>query len=407
VAAVKRTSCSLIALAVLFACASDDGDGAEGSPSGESTSATHGAESSGETPTTAPASSQDSSGELDSSAGSESTGGFGDVPEFGATLTVIATVDDGLNIPRDLEFAPDHPDQLWTANAAIHGAVILFDPGTAEQTAEVRVDAYGQHFMAFVSSFAFGEDNFFSSCQESRDEWNVGPQRPDDFMGPSLWTADLDIFAMVNQAFPPDPLEGSHLDMLHQSPLCMGIAHDQGNAYWTFDGSGGHIVYYDFMQDHGPGGSSHVDGVIRRYLNAVVTRVPEIPGHMVLDPDSRRLYIADTGTGRVMWLDTESGASNGDLANNWDGATEYTGWDGATFEPLVEGLGQPSGLALHDGRVFVSDHQSAEIIAFDLDGTELGRMPTDAVGLMGITIGPDGKLYYADGFGNEIVRVDP
>jgi sugar lactone lactonase YvrE len=261
--------------------------------------------------------------------------------------------------------------------------------------------------MAYVSSLAFGPGNLFSSCQESRDEWNVGPQTPDDFMGPTLWSADLDVFAAVNQAFPPDPLEGSHLDMLHQSPLCMGIAHDVDNVYWAFDGGNGHIVRYDFMADHGPGGSSHVDGVIRRYLNAVVTREAEIPGHLVLDRDSGMLYIADTGTGRVMRLDTASGASNGDLPNNWDGATEYTGWDGATFEAVVEGLGQPSGIELVDGRLFVTDHASAEILAYDLDGNELGRLATGATGLMGITVGPDGKLYYADGFGNEIVRVDP
>ena len=382
-------------------------EGVEESASEGSTSAPA-SESSSSAATTVVDSSEESSASIDTSGGSESTGGpTGDVPEFGATLTVIATAEDGLNVPRDLEFAPEHPEQLWTVNGAIHGAVIILDPGTPEQTAEVRVDAYGQHFMAYVSSLAFGANNTFSSCQESRDEWNVGPQMPDDFMGPTLWSADLDIFAAVNQAFPPDPLEGSHLDMLHQSPLCMGIAHDSGNIYWTFDGSAGHIVMYDFMMDHGPGGSSHVDGVIRRYLNAVVTRVAEVPSHMVLDPDSRLLYIADTGTGRIMALDTASGASNGDLPNNWDGATEYTGWDGATFEPFVEGLGQPSGLALANGRLFVSDHESAEIIAYDLQGAELGRMPTDAVGLMGITIGPDAKLWYADGFGNQIVRVDP
>jgi hypothetical protein len=384
------------------ACGADDAS--EGSANGEGSSS---AGSDGTAATTQATSSDESGPPVDTSAGSESTGGPSNVPEFGSTLTVIATADDGLNVPRDLEFAPEHPDQLWTVNGAIHGAVIIFDPGTPDQTAEVRVDAYGQHFMAYVSSLAFGPDNTFSSCQESHDEWNVGPQTPDDFMGPTLWSADLDVFAVVGQEFPPNPLEGSHLDMLHQSPLCMGIAHDDANVYWAFDGSAGHVVMYDFMMDHGPGGSDHSDGVIRRYLNAVVTRVEEVPGHMVLDPDSRRLYIADTGTGRVMWLDTQSGASNGDLPNNWDGATEYTGWDGATFEPLVEGLGQPSGLALADGRLFVTDHASAEIIAFDLDGTELGRMSTDATGLMGITLGPDGKLWYADGFGNQIVRVDP
>lgn len=395
-------------VALLVGACGGGNEGVEASASEGSTSAPGSESSSSSAATTIVDSSEASSVSLDTSGGSESTGGpTGDVPEFGATLTVIATAEDGLNVPRDLEFAPEHPDQLWTVNGAIHGAVIILDPGTPEQTAEVRVDAYGQHFMAYVSSLAFGENNTFSSCQESRDEWNVGPQMPDDFMGPTLWSADLDVFAAVNQAFPPDPLEGSHLDMLHQSPLCMGIAHDNGNVYWTFDGSGGHIVMYDFMMDHGPGGSSHVDGIIRRYLNAVVTRVAEVPSHMVLDPDSRILYIADTGTGRIMALDTASGESNGDLPNNWDGATEYTGWDGATFDPLVEGLGQPSGLALHDGRLFVSDHESAEIIAYDLQGAELGRMPTDAVGLMGITIGPDAKLWYADGFGNQIVRVDP
>ncbi|MFO0632887.1 MAG: hypothetical protein U0168_08565 [Nannocystaceae bacterium] len=261
--------------------------------------------------------------------------------------------------------------------------------------------------MSYVSSLAFGVGNRFSSCQESRDDWNVGPQRPDDFMGPTLWSADLDIFAAVNQDFPPNPLEGSHLDMLHQSPLCMGIAHESDNIYWSFDGGNGHIVRYDFMSDHGPGGASHADGVIRRYLNAVVTRVPEIPGHLVLDPDSRRLYIADTGTGRVMWLDIDSGASNGPLPNNWDGATEYSGWDGATFEPLVSGLQQPAGLALHEGRLLVSDAATAEILAFDLDGNELGRMSTDAQAIMGLAVGPDGKLYFTDGFGNRVVRIDP
>jgi hypothetical protein len=405
---IRTWSSSSLSLWFGLAAACGGDGGGSGSEAPGDTTASDPSDASDSTDAPTSTSTTGGTSEADTSAGDTgTTGGFGDVPEFGPTLTVIATARDGLSVPRDLEFAPDHPDQLWTVNGATHGVVILFDPGTPEQVAETRIDAYGQHFMAYVSSFAFGDGNFFSSCQESRNEWNVGPQDPDDFMGPSLWDADLDIFAVVNQDFPPNPLEGSHLDMLHQSPLCMGIAHDSGNIYWTFDGSGGHIVMYDFMQDHGPGGSSHTDGVIRRYLNAEVTRVPEVPGHMVLDPQTRRLYVADTGTGRVMWLDTESGASNGELPNNWDGATEYSGWDGATYEPLVSGLDQPSGLALHDGRVFVSVHGTAEIIAYDMDGAELGRMPTAATGLMGITFGPDGKLYYADGFGNEIVRVDP
>ncbi|HUS62379.1 MAG TPA: hypothetical protein VMY34_09290, partial [Acidimicrobiales bacterium] len=208
------------------------------------------------------------------------TGGYS-TPEFGNTFTVIGTAEDGLDAVRDLEFNPNAPEQLWTYNMLIHGTVIYLDPGTEQQTSEVRIDAYGQHFMAYVSSAAFGDNGRFATCQESRDEWNVGPQDPDDFMGPSLWPADMDVFAVVGQAFPPEGgLEGSHLDMLHQSPWCMGIAHDVDNVYWAFDGMRGDIVRYDFQGDHGPGGGDHSDGIITRYTDVTVTRTANVPGHM-------------------------------------------------------------------------------------------------------------------------------
>jgi hypothetical protein len=330
----------------------------------------------------------------------------GDVPQLGTTFTVVATAADGLDRPRDLQFAPDHPDQLWTANAGFHGVVILFDPGTAEQRAEPRADYYGAHFMATVSSIAFGDGNRFSSCQESRDEWNGAPQPPDDFMGPTLWDADLDVFAMVHQG--DGTAEGSHLDMLHQSPLCMGIAWASGNAYWVFDGLNGHVVRYDFKSDHGPGGSDHTDASIRRYVNAVVQRRADVPGHMVIDPASDTLYVADTGTGQVMALDTTSGSSYGELNGNWDGVGEYSGWDGAAWTTAFAGLSAPSGLEIADGVLFVSDFDTGEIIAVELASMEeLGRVSTGAAGIMGLAIGPDDRLWYADGVAQEIVRVDP
>lgn len=337
------------------------------------------------------------------------TGGGGEhvVPEFGNTFTVIGTSEQGLNAVRDLAFNPDAPDQLWTYNMLIHGVVIFFDPGTAQQSSEVRVDAYGQHFMAYVSSAAFGDNGNFASCQESRDEWNVGPQAPDDFMGPTLWSADLDIFAEVGQAVPPaGGMEGSHLDMLHQSPLCMGIAHDVDNVYWAFDGMHGNIVRYDFQADHGPGGGDHSDGVITRYADATLTRVENIPGHMELDHATGMLYVVDTGGGRIMRLDTATGTNTGSLPGEWDGAV-YTGVEGADYQVVVEGLDEPSGLALHAGRLLVSEHGTGDIIAFDLAGQELDRMSTPAKRIMGITVGPAGDLWYADAGANEVVRVDP
>ena len=49
----------------------------------------------------------------------------------------------------------------------------------------------------------------------------------------------------------------THYDMLHESPLCMGIAHDPevatpfGNVYWAFDGLNGTLMRYDFQEPHG------------------------------------------------------------------------------------------------------------------------------------------------------------
>jgi hypothetical protein len=225
-------------------------------------------------------------------------------------------------------------------------------------------------------------------------------------MGPTLWSADLSVFAMVGQEFPVNMFEGSHLDMLHQSPLCMGIAHESGNAYWAFDGMAGNIVRYDFVDDHGPGGGDHSDGIIRRYMDASVTRVANIPGHMELDHATGMLYVADTGGNRIMRLDTATGVSTGPLPDNWDGG-EYTGWEGADWQVFTTDVTTPSGVALHEGRLFVSEPESGDIVAFDLDGNELGRMSTPATQIMGITIGPDGKIWYADPSANEIVRVDP
>ncbi len=328
------------------------------------------------------------------------------VPEFGGTFTVIGTGKDGLNAVRDLEFNPAAPGQLWTFNMLSHGVVLFFEPGTAQQTSEVRIDAYGQHFMAFVSSAAFGDGDTFATCQESRDEWNVGPQAPDDFMGPTLWSSNLDIFAKVGQEFPPGAQEGSHLDMLHQSPLCMGIAHEAGNAFWAFDGKHGNIVRYDFQADHGPGGGDHSDGIITRYSDVTVTRLENVPSHMEFDHATGMLYIADTGAGRILRLDTATGMNVGKLFGDLDGAT-YTGVEGADVQVLVEGLQEPSGLALHEDRLLVSEHATGDIVAFNLDGEEIDRMTTPAQRIMGITIGPAGDLWYADAAANEVVRVGP
>jgi sugar lactone lactonase YvrE len=330
------------------------------------------------------------------------------VPELGLpderAFTAIATAADDLDVPRDLAFHPDRRHELWIVNRASDSVTIVFDPGTDAQRFENRQDVMGYHFMEEVSSLSFGANDTFATCQESENTYD-DMQMGDDFMGPALWSADLDIFAEVNQH---NRLLGSHLDMLHESPLCMGIAHDVDNVYWVFDGFHGNIVRYDFQDDHGPGYDDHSDGIVRRYVDAEVTREPDIPGHLVLDHDTGWLYIADTGTGRVLRLDTNSGEPGRSLPQDMEPLQEYREYDGATVEVVAEGLKSPSGIALHDGRLFVADNLTNELVAYQVeDGSELDRIDVEAVGIMGIDVGPEGKLYYADGEGDAVYRLDP
>lgn len=330
------------------------------------------------------------------------------VPELGdgtATLTLIGDASDGLSMPRDLAFNPERPDELWTVNFRTDGTVIFFDAGTPDQRSLERNDAFGNHFMAEPSSIAFGAEATFATCHESRNTYN-GAAPPNDFMGPTLWPSNLRIYGVVNQD-PAGELGGSHIDMQHQSPLCMGIAHERDNVYWVFDGYHGHIVRYDFHEDHGPGWHDHSDGVVRAYAAGDVTRVPLVPSHMVLDPEGRWLYAADTGGRRIIRLDIGSGEPGAALRPHGE-AIDYRLMRDEIVEVFVDdGLVSPSGIAWHDDRLFVSDFANGQIVAYDASGAELARLATGASGIMGITFGPDGKLYYVDGREDRLVRVDP
>ena len=161
------------------------------------------------------------------------------VAEFGhadqRTLTVVGTEADGLNVPRDLEFNPYDPEELWVVNRDDDSMSIFFDAGFEDQDSEWRKDIYANHFMEEVSSISFGAEGTYSAgdigfgtCQDSRNTYD-GAGSPNDFMGPTLWPGGLEHFAAVNQSF-GGSLLGSHLDMLHESPMCMGIVHEEDNA---------------------------------------------------------------------------------------------------------------------------------------------------------------------------------
>jgi DNA-binding beta-propeller fold protein YncE len=331
------------------------------------------------------------------------------VEQFGfedaRVLTLIADSSDDLEVPRDIAFNPADTSQLWIANQATDSTTIIFDAGTDDQSAENRVDVFANHFMEEVSSIAFDDNNQFGSCQESGNTYD-GVSAPNWFMGPTLWPADLDYYAAVNQN-PWGSLLGSHLDMLHQSPWCMGIVWDQDNAYWVFDGRSGNLVWYDFQVDHGYGGDDHSDGLVRRHTDVELERVENVPGHMALNHETNELFIANTGAGEVLWVDASSGDDDGNLSQVLEPLDEYTEWTETDYLVFNDDFEEPSGVWLHGEVLFISDHATGEIVALDVDGAEIERIDTGASEIMGLAVGPEGKLWYVDAGSDEAYRIDP
>lgn len=346
--------------------------------------------------------------------------GKGDGSPSSVELTVVATFDSGLRRPRDLDFNPMRPDELWVVNHDDDSMVIVFDASQATRTSEKRVDAAASHFMPFPSSIAFGahettigHEGTFATCQESRNTYG-GLGEPNDFMGPALWSSNLTVFAKQD----PEGL-GSHLDMLHGSPNCMGVAHEKNNVYWAFGGkshSGGSqapapaIVRYDFGHDHGVGKDDHSDGTLHQYLTNEVQSVPGIPSHMVFDAEDSLLYIADTGNARVIALDTTSGTQGQALVGQEPLVAYYKMVDSYLLEIVPGGtLTAPSGIARKGDYLYVSDNATGKISAFTLEGELVNALDTGlgAGTLAGISFGPDGKLYLVDMLGNQVLRIDP
>ena len=323
-------------------------------------------------------------------------------PDFTPDFKTVARSSDGVDTPQDLDFHPERTGELWVVNKGTEDSgsdvVIVFDATDAGNDIEVRKDGNAWHFMSLTSALAFSDDTTnFATSPEVTDANHSGGT----FTGPSLWSSDLDVFAM------PSGGNGSHLDMLHQSPNSMGIAHETRDVYWLFDGYTDELVRYDFVGDHGPGGDDHSDGKLKRYSEVPIERVEGTPSHMVIDKSTDWLYIADTKGGRILRVDVTSGTKDAELQPNFEPLDKYFQMTGEVWEVFAEGLGAPSGIDVADGWLYVGDNDTNEIIAYDTTtGTEIGRMDTEARDLIGIKMGPDGLLYYVDRKADKVVRIE-
>ena len=343
--------------------------------------------------------------------------------ELTAEVTVVAS--SMLAKPSDLAFNPYVQDELWVENHEDSSTTIIQQAGSATPAVQRRIDPEAaRHFAPSPTSLAFGgrETTIIDAAGKMVEgTFATCPESTETFMGPTLWTSDLRIFA-IGKSDREAPFNGdntgaegpgSHIDMMHRTPSCTGIAWEgTGNIYWTYSGGNAWFVRYDFGKDHGIGNDDHTDGSQWRYPVSGIRYVPGIPSHLAWDAAGKRVLMADSGNGRVVKFDPSSVTaqtpmSRQDNVDELATALDMAGAQVQDFVPASYGLKLPSGVELHEQRLYVSDNETGIIHRFALDGTPLGKLTIPGVasrGLAGLAFGPDGKIYFVDMGGSRVLR---
>lgn len=322
------------------------------------------------------------------------------------TFNIIADASDQIDTPRDLDFHPN--GDLWIINTGTENGggstVKITNPGTSSQNSLWQQDGNAWHFMSLPSGIAFSNNGNFATSTSVYDANHNGGS---PFTGPTLWSSDPAIYAQ------PSGGNGSHIDMLHESPNSMGITSQEKNIFWVYDNYNKDIVMYDFVDDHGPGNDDHSDGRVLRYqgmgLDAINTT---ITCHLKLDKAKKWLYFIDGGNQRIIRLDINSGVKG--TAPSWgplETLAEYSKMIGYTWEIVINtGLNEPSGIEIIDNRMIITDHANGDIVFYDIStipAVEIGKIQTNEPGIMGIVLGPDGKIWYANHALNKVVMIEP
>lgn len=327
------------------------------------------------------------------------------------TFTTVGSSSDQVNTPRDLDFHQDLArNELWVINKGTENSggstVTFFDAGAPGMTHQYKQDGNAWHFMSLPTGIAMSDNGNFATSNGVYDANHDGGS---PFTGPTLWSSDMSIYAE------PSGGNGSHLDMLHESPYCQGIASETLNRFWVVDGNLGDIVMYDFKADHGPGNNDHADGVVHRFDAFTIAKDPNdhVVSHCVLDHATDWLYVVDYGGQRVLRLDIRSGTPNGTPTfGPHEPMAEYLNYTGATWEAVITtGLVEPAGIEVIGDRLLVTDFATGDILVYDLNSpapfTLVGTISTGAPGIMGVKVGPDGRVWYVNATTNEVVRMDP
>lgn len=327
-------------------------------------------------------------------------------------FTVIANSSDEIDRPTDLDYHSTWSlNQLWVVNketANTGGTTIVIDnAGLENQESEFFQDGNAWHFMSLPTAIAFGENGNFGTAPGVFDANHQGTANA--FTGPTLWSGDLSIFAQ------PSGGNGSHLDMLHESPYSQGMAWERDNVYWIFDGYNNDIVRYDFAEDHNPGNAFHGDAIIRRYSDESVAKDPDgvVPSHLILDEEKKWLYAVDNGNRRVIRIDITTGTTSPQPPSYGphEEVVEYSVITNYQWEVVVDGgLTKPAGIDIMGDQLLVSDYATGNIHVYNISSMPAQLefiIETPAEGIMGIVIAPDGRITYVDHETSEIVKITP
>lgn len=328
-------------------------------------------------------------------------------------VTTVAGPSDGIQDPIDLDFnrSAMQGRDLWVVmgDKSGHAMAIIHNATSTQPTVRLKKDSRAYHFMWRTMGIAMGSNGSFATAQNG--EPGDGDQNY-MFMGPTLWSSDTAVFASRYQT--EDRRLASHLDMLHQNPWCLGIAHDSANIYWVLDAKYPGVSRYDFRDPHEVGGTDHRDGIIRRYVETSITPAQRgRPAHVCFDRATGWLYYVDPGSASVQRLDTRSGAVRDTLKmpdQSAENLREFTSVVGARFDTVISnGLAEPVGIEVVGNRLLVGDRATGLIHVYDVSNPSfprLGSITTGAKELLGITIGPDQRLWFVDRATAKVCRLD-
>jgi len=331
-------------------------------------------------------------------------------------VSTVLTENDGILRPIDLDFNSSYfnSNDLWVVNSAnngFHTVTIAHDIATPKQSIVSKADSRRGHFMWRTQGIAFGTNGTFATAQNGQQGTYLGVNYDQYlFMGPTLWSADTAIFASKHQGV--TPMLGSHLDMLHQSPFNLGIAHDNGNKYWVSDARYNDICSYDFQNPHEVGGTDHRDGIIRRYKDVSVnTGNYGIPAHLVLDKESNWLYYIDAGNKQVKRLDIKSGAVGEELDMPPFSAEliqSYKEVIGGIVEIVVPASTEtPVGIDIRDGILYVSYYDTGNIRLYSIQNnfSEIETISTNSPGVMGLKVSQNGEIWVVNHDNSSVLKI--